>query len=724
MLSHSKLMLKSRDFKFILLLIFLTFISSCKPGAGGANKLTSISNGPAHLNSGLTSTYAGVTGNNNFSNGIISYSQFNSPRGITFDTYGNAYIADTGNHVIRKISVTGVVTTLAGSVDEFGNGGFVNAIGTAAKFNSPTDVAVDRYLNVYVADSGNNAIRKISSSGQVSTFAGSSLDLIPGFINGIKSSARFANPQGIEVDTNGNIYVADTDNNAIRLIDSETALVSTLAGAVGTGSTDGTTSARFNGPSRIKSDTLGNLFVTDTQNSSIRKIIKATGVVSTYKTGINLPVGIAIDANNNVFVSDPSSNLIRKIAIDLTDSVIAGNTVGLNDGTGVAASFNAPNGIALDPSGNLFVADMYNHDIRKIIISSGLVSTYSGSPNVPGLLNRKIGMAASFVNPNGVAIDSLGNIYISDSERNSIQKISTLGVVTTFAGSLVGLAGYANATGNDALLNHPMGLAFDSSDNLFVADNGNSVIRKISSNGIVSTFAGSLDLITNPDPTPTPGYWNGRAIDAQFNSPIGVAVDSSGSVYVADSNNNAIRKIYLTEIGLEVITIAGISIDGQLPENGENPLTDGSGDVARFNNPTGIAIDSSNNIFVTDKGNNAVRKISISGEVKTIAGDPGVIGNRASSLDQSARFWSLEAVTTDKSGNVYVTDSGNQNIRKITSAGVVTTLAGSDAIDPESGFHDGLGANSTFNHPLGIAIDSGGNLYVADSVNSIIRKIE
>ncbi|PLP97553.1 hypothetical protein CYJ10_26965 [Cupriavidus pauculus] len=319
------------------------------------------------------------------------------------------------------------------------------------------------------------------------------------------------------------------------------------------------------------------------------------------------------------------------------------------------------------------------------------VSTLAGSGS-SGAANG-IGAAASFYFPFGVAVDASGNVYVADQGNNLIRKITPTGVVSTLAGS--GSSGSADGTGAAASFSYPYGVAVDASGTVYVADTFNHEIRKITSTGVVSTLAGSGSS----------GSADGTGTAASFSTPFGVAVDASGNVYVADQGNQLIRKITPTGV---VSTLAG---------SGSLGSTDGIGTAASFNAPSGIAVDASGNVYVVDQGSHAIRKITPTGVVSTLAGS-GSSGS-ADGIGTAASFSSPFGVAVDASANVYVADQGSHAIRKITPAGVVSTLAGSGS----GGAADGIGTAASFNLPLGVAVDASGNVYVADTRNHEIRKI-
>ena len=645
----------------------------------------------------LFSTVAGDPGYGS-KDGTGSAARFNLPGGVAADSDGNVFVADTANHTIRKITAAGVVTTLAGRA---GRSGSVNGAGSAARFKSPGGVAVDAGGNVFVADTGNHTIRMITAGGVVTTLAGSAGNL--GSADGAGGVARFNNPTSLAVDAAGAVYVADTWNHRIRKITAG-GIVSTLAGSFG--SADGTGSAAgFKYPRGVALDRSGNVFVADTGNYAIRKIT-ADGVVTTPPTSneqIYYPLGLAVDVAGNIFVAESDygdiseMHSIRKISASGAVTTFAGSySSGNADGTGSSATFFYPTAVAVDGGGNVFVADTNNHTIRKIT-AGGVVTTFAGEA---GYGSRDgAGSVARFdfrYGSPGAAVDGSGNVFVADAYNQTIRKMNTDGVVTTLAG-LAETGGSADGTGSTARFFNPSGVAVDTGGSVFVADQANHTIRKITTAGVVTTLAGSAL---------NPGSADGTGSAARFDSPGGVAVDGSGNVFVADSSNSTIRKI--TPGGV-ITTLAGSA--------GERGIADGTASAARFNYPGGVAVDASGNVFAADTSAHSIRKITADGVVTTLAGT--YVPGSADGTGTAARFSWPRGVAVDSHGNVFVTDSGNQTIRKITPSGVVTTVAGSAG---HAGAADGTGSTARFSYPYGIAVDANGNLFVVDAGNNTIRK--
>jgi sugar lactone lactonase YvrE len=663
--------------------------------------------GAVHAQSLIISTLAGYAGKGS-NDGVASGALFLNPQGVAVDAAGNVYVADTGNNTIRMVTTAGVSSTIAGTP---GVTGSLDATGPAASFNQPAGIALDNVSNVgniYVSDYANHTIRQITMPGRVvTTIAGSAG--ISGSANLTGTSASFFHPMGIAVDKTTNIYVADYGNDLIRKITTAHA-VTTLAGSVGSfGTNNGNgTAAQFYNPEGVTVDSSGNVYVADTGNAAIREIT-SSGTVSTLAgspgslgstDGVGSaalfyqPAGIVINNSGTLYVADYFNNTIRMITNGASVVTLAGmaGVSGSTDGANSSARFWGPQGLAVNSAGTVFIADSGNSAIRQMT-SAGVVTTVAGSASAASV--NGLTPNARFYNPQNLALDSATNIYVADTQNSVIRKITTSGSVSVFAGT-VGVFGAAEGTGSSALFSAPQGIAVDSSGSVYVADTGNSTIRKLSSAGASSTLAGLAGV---------PGNADGSGVSAQFNQPEGVAVDSSGNVYVADTWNHTIRKI--TSGGVSS-TLAGMP--------GTYGTFDGTNTGARFNCPTGVAVDSTGNVYVSDFNNNTIRKVTPAGIVTTIAGYSAMWG-AADGAGTNALFFGPAGIAVDASGSLYVVDSGNNTLRKVTSSGVVSTLAGLAGV---SGSSDGTGSAAQFYYPSGVAV-AGGYVYVADSGNNTIR---
>ncbi|RYZ77362.1 MAG: hypothetical protein EOP05_02055 [Proteobacteria bacterium] len=477
--------------------------------------------------------------------------------------------------------------------------------------------------------------------------------------------------------------------------------------------------ARFRGPMGIAKGPSGELYVADQDNHTIRKIT-AGGVVSTLAgsaravgstDGIgaaarfNMPSSVAVDGTGNVFVADSNNFVIRKITPAGVVATFAGTAgeIGSDDGIGSAARFFIPIALAFNSAGELFVADSGNHNIRKIT-ASGVVTTLAGGSGLGSTDGE--GLVAQFANPRGIMVALSGDIYVSDTSNKTIRKITAAGMVSTFAGTAQS-DGTADGLGAAARFTYPTGIATDSSGNIFVSDSNpiglNHTIRKITPGGAVSTFAGTAG---------TSGTTNATGAAARFSGPSGLVVGSANQLFVADYNNDVIRVITPTAA---VTNFAGSSY--------EPGAANGNGSAAGFNSPLALTLDASGTVFVADTYNHTIRKITSSGVVTTIAGVAGSVGN-TNGAGTAAKFRSPSGIAVDSAGNLFVADTANHAIRKITPLGVVSTFAGVAGTGSGSyGSADGSPTTARFYSPRGLTIDAAGNLYVADLGNYAVRKI-
>ncbi|MCH8844553.1 MAG: hypothetical protein IID61_16455, partial [SAR324 cluster bacterium] len=539
------------------------------------------------ISTGEVATFAG-SGSFGSADGTGTAASFKSPTGITSDGT-NLYIADSGGNTIREIEIaTGVVTTLAGS------GAFGSADGSAAEgsFFTPSGVVTDG-VNVYVADTGNHKIRKVTiATGEITTLAGTG---DTDSADGTGTAAGFHSPDRIASDGTY-LYVSDSGNHKIRQIEIFSAEVTTLAGSGIPGNVDQTgVSASFTNPRGIVFDGL-NLYVADS-GAIIRQIVISTGAVTTIAgdasdqnsiNGIgtaakfNKPEGITTDGTN-LYVADSNHRLIRKIVIATAKvyTLAGSGFFGSSDATATSASFNYPFGITTDGV-SLFVTDTHNNKIRKIVLSSGVVTTFAGSGGVGD--TDDTGPFASFWHPTGITTDGI-HLYVTDTLNHKIRKIGiSTGIVSTLAGS--GEEGSTDEAGTEASFSNPKGITTDGT-NLYVTDSGNHKIRQIVlSSGVVTTLAGSGDDWTA----------DGLGTSASFRSPYGITTDGT-SLYVTDSSARTIRQVVIST-GL-VTTLAG---------SGDEGTADGTGSAATFMRPVGITSDGTS-LFVVDYLSHQIRKI-------------------------------------------------------------------------------------------------------------------
>ena len=594
--------------------------------------------------SGTTSLVAGSDGSSGFSgdSGPAASSHLASPSGIAVDTAGNIYIADTGNNRVRKIS-GGVITTVAGG----GSSVIDGVLATAEALTAPTSVAVDAAGNLYIGET--NRVRKVSG-GVISTVAGTGVAGFSGD-NGSAIAAQLNNVVGVAVDSGGSLYIADSGNLRIRKVSS--AVITTIAGnGVNAASADGTpaASAALNGVNGLTVDTSGFVYVSEL--ARVRKI--AGGAISTV-AGIGSP-GYA------------------------GDGLLA-----------ITAQINNPQGLAVDAAGNLFIADSGNNVIRRVAASGALISTFAGNGSNQFGGDGGPATGAQLNAPNSTALDAAGNFYITEAVR--VRKVSTAGIITTVAGGGTLTPSAADGGSATSASMMPVGIAVDAAGTLYIADAQNNSVRKVV-NGIITTIAGTGFAGYSGD--------NGSATLAQLNSPHGVAVDASGIVYVSDTNNHRIRRISAGVIS----TIVGTGFPGTAGDGGSA----GSAQIAQ---PWGIAVDTIGNLYIAEYGSHKVRKVS-AGVITTLAGT-GTAGFSGDGVATLVNLNAPQSVGVDSSGNVYVSDSGNYRVRKI-SGTTLTTIGGTGV----AGFTgDGGPATTALEIPLGIAVNSLGNVYVAEGSSRV-----
>lgn len=625
----------------------------------------------------FVSTLAGSKGG--FADGKGAAAQFNKPYGVAVDG-DTAIVADASNHRIRRVTQDGTTTTLAGS----GKSGLLNAKGKAAWFNAPYGVAVGSGGVVYVADRNNHAIRKIAADGTTTTLSG---DGIYGSTNGKTSVARFRYPYAIAVAGDGStLYVADTYNHRIRKISNGS--VSTFAG-------------------------------------SSYGFVNATGTAARFR----YPIGVAVDGAGMVYVSDQSNHRIRRITPTGVVSTFAGSgSAGFLNGSASSARFYNPWGIAVDRAGVVYIGDRSTQRIRRI--ANGVVTSFAGGS--AGWIDGKAGIAR-FYNPTGVALSSRGVVFVADSINNRVRRIEDASKPCFLEGAC-----WANgtlspkspcqscnadvsktkwtvtkdgATCQDAALctssetcssGQCVGKANDCADKdpctLDSCDKGSGACVQAPIVGCGGNCKADKDC-NDKNPCTTDSCTNNKCAF----TPNTLACDDGdpctwGDVCALGACVSGDRT--------EVSTIAGSTVG----------FTDATGTNAKFRYPRGVAIDTNGGVVVADGHNHRIRRIDAKGAVKTIAGSSAGFINATGG---AARFYYPSDLTVHSSGVIYVADTSNNRIRRIDTKASVTTFAGSS-----SGFADGKGAAARFKGPSGVAVTKGGVVWVSDSSNHRIRRIQ
>jgi trimeric autotransporter adhesin len=589
---------------------------------------------------------------------------------IAVDPAGNLFFVDQ-NIVVRLDARTGILTAVAGN----GTLGFSGDNGPAAsaQLNRPLGLAVDSAGNLYISDSGNSRIRKVTN-GVIATVAGNGTTGFSGD-NGPATSAQLAFPLGLAMDSAGNLYIADAGNAVIRKVTN--GVIATVAG---------------NGTQSITSNNGDNGPATSAHLWS--------------------PWGVAVDSAGNLYIADFGGFRIRKVTSGVITTVAGNGTEGFSgdNGPATSAELEGPTGIAVDSAGNLYISEFYTGRIRKV--TSGVITTVVGNGKDGFSGDNGPAASAELSYPEGVALDSAANLYITDTGNYRVRKVSN-GVIGTVAGN--GLLSFSgdNGPATSAQMLYPMGVALDPAGDLYFADSGNYRVRKVS-NGVITTVAGDGTQGLSGDNVP--------ATSVQLFNPLGVAADSAGNLYIADSCSNRIRKV----ANGVMTTVAGTGTAGSVGDNG--PATS-----AQLYCPTGVTVDSAGNLYIADTGNNLVRMVW-NGVIITVAGGGSSLGDNGPAT--AAQLSGPSSVAVDSAGNLYIADTGNGRIRKV-SSGVITTVAGigpppspncllSIFGEPCPGPFSGDGGPATkaqLNEPTGVAVDSIGNLYIADSTNGRIREV-
>ncbi len=637
------------------------------------------------------------------------------PRFAAADTAGNVFFSDSYYNQVFQISAAGTITVYAGT----GQSGFGGDGGpaTAAQISNPQGLAVDSAGNLYIAEFGNSRVRKVTPGGTISTVAGNGQTSLSGD-GGSATSAAVGNPAGVAIDAAGSLYVSQPNANAIRMV-SSAGTISTLAGTGAAGySGDGlqATAAMLFAPQGLTVDAAGNVYVADWQNNRIRKITPQ-GVITTVagngKNGFSgdgqqataaslfFPLDVKTDSNGNLYVADASNGRVRLVNSSGVISTFAGGGGSFQDGAPGQAGLLGLTGVAIDSKGNVIITLSALRQVRRvtqqaITTIAGVLPSATGGDNV-------LATTAPLLDPYGVAADATGNLYIADQIDNRIRRVSAgTGIITTVAGN-----GLDRSTGDGgpairAEIGVPRGLSLDPAGNLYIASGAGTVIRRIAPDGTIATAAGSGTAGFSGD--------GGIATSAQLLGPVDAVGDAAGNVYIADSNNNRIRLVSPSKV---ITTFAGTGVAGYSGDNG--PAAS-----AQVFLPRQLALDSKGNLYVTDTYNNRIRKITPTGTITTVAGTGvgGFAGDGGAATD--AQLSLPTSVAVDSSGNLYIGSAAR--IRKVdASTGTIALIAGTGT----AGFSGdgGLATLATINQSQNITLDGSGNVYFTDEGNSRVRKL-
>jgi len=622
------------------------------------------------------------------------------PRFVIQDSSGNLLISDSFNHRLRKVTPAGVISTFCGT----GIAGFSGDGGQAknAMLSYPAQILFDSSGNLLIADQGNHRIRMIDTTGVITTIAGTGIAGYSGD-GGPALAAELNSPWGMALDGAGNLYFSDVGNQVVRKIDAA-GTITTVAGngTEGYGGDGGPAiQASMDFPSGVALDPSGNLYIADRFNHRVR-IVNTAGIINTFAGngvgGYTGDGGPAVDAEvgnpkgllfrtNQLFISNAGQSTIRYVNLTTTIiNTLAGSLTGY-DGDGNAprlTEFDRPAGMFFASDGSLLVTDQTNARIRKVT-PTATTTVAGGFASTSGR-----GTRANLPDTENLAFDSAGNYYVVDFGGNRVLKVTPSGQSSMFAGN--GTSGYSgdNGPATQAQLYLPLGVAADTSGNVFIADTSNAVIRKVDSSGIITTFAS----------------------DPNFSDLVSLATDAAGNLYSADDAACVIRKI--TPAGA-ISIVAGVEFNCGF--NGDGiPAT-----TALLNSAYGVAVDSKGNLYIGDTLNNRIRRVNSAGIISTIGGNGtcGFSGDGGSAT--SAMICTPEGVAVDTAGNVYFGDYSNLRVRKMSRVGIINTVAGTGNFGYNG---ENLPAVSTnLDGPVAVAVNSAGTVFLVDDAQARVREI-
>ncbi len=577
---------------------------------------------------------------------------------LAVNAAGELYIAvNSVPHSVREVDASGTITTVAGGGSSRDDG----VAATSAALNNPSALAVNTVGELYIAESGR--VRKVDTSGTITTVAGggSSRD------DGVAATSAYLEPTVLAVNAAGDLYILS--RSRVRKVDAS-GTITTVAGG-GSSRDDGVaaTSAYFNNPAALAVNAAGELYIAE--SGRVRKV-DASGTITTVAgggssrddgvaaTSANLePTALAVNAAGDLYIL--SRSRVRKVSLSSGGGGIQGGPRNIETvaGTGVeafggdggpaaAAQLVQPTAVAVDAAGNLYVADFSGHRVRKMD-AAGVITTAAGTGTSDYRGDYGPATSANIFFPFGVAVDSVGNLYVADTGNHSVRKVDRAGVITTVAGT--GFAGYGGDGGPalSASLASPFGVAVDGVGNLYIADTGNQRVRRVDLSGNISTVVGTGSAAFAGD--------GGPAASAALANPLGVAVDGAGNVYIADTDNQRVRRV--DHSSGDISTVAGTGSTGFAGDGG--PALSAS-----LASPVGIALDGAGNLYIADSVNQRVRRVDhLTSIISTVAGtgDWGFAGDGGPGVSAILNY--PLGVAVDGTGNLYIADTGNHRVRKV-----------------------------------------------------------
>ena len=636
---------------------------------------------------GRMTRFAG-TGESGFSGdgGKATEAQLKMPANLTFDRKGNLYITDRNNHRVRKVDTRGNITTIAGN----GTAGFSGDGGkaTEAQLNLPSGVVVGDKGNIYISDRSNDRVRVVNKKGIITTYAGNGIDQFKGD-SGPAKNASLSRPFGLALDKRGNLYIADRGNNRVRRVNAQ-GIIHTVAGDGGfffMGDNGPAYRASIAGPTGVVVDDNGIMYIADRNNNRIRSV-DTQGLIRTIAgtgqqhyngdaevardTNLHLPFGVALDRDGKLLIIDRSHYRIRRVDPKRGSiETVAGNGIKMFAGDGgpaAGAKLSFPHGIVVDKQGRLLISDKGHYRIRRVS-QGGTINTIAGNGIRGNIGDDLPALKASIYGATSLKLNSKGEMFIvSPSGFTSvIRKIDEKGVMRKVLGTVdkaylesIAKSKYKGKvqTGELAIITTFSDIAFDHKDNMFISDRLNHQIRKVTAQGKITTIAGTGESAHYGD--------GGPASEASFRDPSALVTDEEGNLYIGDSANNLVRKIDTNGI---VSTVAG---NGKHENSGDG----GPALQAGIKNIDYLGVSPAGELHIAGMNSHIVRKVTKDGNIESVAGNgyQGFFGDGGPAT--KAMLKSPTAIAFDQKGNLYISDMGNSRIRKVDTNGIISTFAG------------------------------------------------